>query len=78
MTRNGLRLCQGQLRLDIKQNFFTANGSQQWAGLAREAVEAPFQETFKHLDVALGAGFSGGLAVLGWQLDSVIPKVQPQ
>ena len=54
--RNGLKLGQGRLRLDIRRKFFTQRVVMHWNRLPKEAVDAPPLEAFKaRLDVALGS-----------------------
>ena len=58
--RNGLKLGQGRLRLDIRRKFFTQRVVTHWDRLAKEVVDAPSLEAFKaRLDVGWAA-WSGG------------------
>ncbi|KFO57682.1 hypothetical protein N302_08012, partial [Corvus brachyrhynchos] len=45
---NGLKLCQGRFRLDIRKRFFPQRVAGHWNRLpGKEAVDAPFLEEFK-------------------------------
>ena len=60
MTGNGLKLCQGRFRSDIKKTFLFERAVSHWHRMPREVMESLSLELFENgVDVALRDAVSG-------------------
>ena len=67
---NGLKLCQGKVKLDIRKNLFAERVVRCRNGLPREMAESPSLEAFKkHLDMVLWDVVNGEMVVMSEQLN---------
>ena len=54
VTVPSMQLCQGRVRLGVRENFFTERAAGHWNRLPREVLKAPSMPVFKkHLGDAL-------------------------